>query len=381
MYLGPRLFALSVYVLVTFIFWYFISNTNKKYHAFLLCAFLLVLTFMGLLHYPNPSSDSFRLNAYMRSYENLSLQEMYVRELKRSSTPLIFLIYWTLSKFHYRGMLTGFAVFVTYAVVFRMLYTAEKRFKPSSKIVGMSLLVLMSTGLFGGTIDNIRTPIAFSLIAWGFYREMIEQKSFVSNLPLYLSACLIHIASAALLLLRLAFMCYEIFRYEKNARKRRKMIFIMTGTIIFGIVCAMPYLGKVLKKTQSYFTLGGYSLLSETIISFICIIIFWRIEKLLNLNYEFIADSNKIRRFMSFFNFVQFVAICTLPFDYNSFYRFGGLLTAAVLPVALIIAFSASIPDYKKKARMNEVIILSMIMMFISLSRGNLCSFKFFESF
>lgn len=269
MFLFPRLFALSIFLIVTVFSCYLISRTKGiRAHAIVLLLYLSGIVIIAFFHHPPVTSDVYRLVDVMYHYADMPF-DYFASSLVDSALPVMMVFYYLLGQFHVDGLLPAVTILIIFSIVFVNFIKVERIYRIRPYYMGVVLYWIMSTGLYGGAIDNIRTPMAFSLIALICYREFIEGIAVHKNLLLYVFSALIHPAALALILMKIAFGI--VVGGENKIAGRPTLLLLVTTIFIVG----STQIDFMISKLDDYLSNDMYLYYWEIIITLLNIIISW----------------------------------------------------------------------------------------------------------
>ena len=239
----------------------------------------------------------------------------------------------------------------------------------------------MSRGLFQVTISNIRTVLAIAIVAWCIYTEIDLKRSIIKNIIFYLIAASLHVMGQFMILLRIILLLFE--KRETKIDKFMKIAFSI-GSIIVTMSYGSSYVEAFLDKGERYITGGqlgeGYFYFWEALLSIISIIL---LLYLIN-RVKIYKDKSPVKnnRFVSkrILNFLSVIAIFNLGiifFEFNLGFRLSFFIMMLNIPIGLYcLKCTEGSREYIKVK--NSLLIISLIMLIISVTRGDLCSLKFF---
>ena len=384
MYLIPRLIGVSAYTLLLFVFCYLIRSTKARTKN-VLFLYTIVIFAIGFFYVPNPEADLTRLFPIMRYYSNQTISQLW-ETMKQETTPGEPLYYYLISKFGKDSLLPAITGLITYGLCFSVLFKCNYRIEATRYDVSLALYVFMSRGLLVHVISGIRNELAFAIILWCIYRELVEKKRITWHIPLYIIAASLHTMGQVLLIYRLLFLFAEK-NVAKPLSKLGKVI-VGTASIAMLYVIGRKYIEGISHKATSYYTravLGtGYSYIWERLLSvislFITIYLIVIIKKMVRSNETSIDHSLLvgIRNLLMFTIPIVIIDAVAFFIEFNFFHRTSNFLTMLDIPLSV---FALRLADsYCDRKRIGQLLIVaSTIMLFIACARGNLCSLKFFE--
>lgn len=384
MYLIPRLIGVSTYTLLIIINYFLIRRTNAK-TKHVLALYAGAIFIMGFLYVPNPEADLTRLIPIMRYYSTFSISQI-CETMKQYSTPGEPLYYYLISKLGNDSLLPALTGLITYGLCFSVLYKCSRTVKSSNYDIGLALFVFMSRGLLVHVISGIRNELAFAIIFWCVYLELIEEKKVSRHIPLYLIAASLHTMGQVFLLYRLLFLFVE----KNEAKPLSKIWKIIIGTVSISLVYIIGrgYLEGISRKASNYYSravLGtGYSYIWEKLLSVIALLITIYltviIRRMVKSRESFVDNSFqvRIRNLLAFTIPIIIVDAIAFFVEFNFFHRTSNFLTMLDIPLSIIALKMAD--SYGNKKRLTQTLIVaSTVMLLMACARGNLCSLKFFE--
>jgi hypothetical protein len=244
----------------------------------------------------------------------------------------------------------------------------------------------MARGFFGTVINNIRTLLAVSIVAYGFYKEFFKNESIIKALPYYIVASLFHVMGIALFLIRMTYLFFEnVQSLSKKLRNIILFLFLSGAIYAFG----SRFINVFLSKVESYTTGEDFFYIWEFIITILYLGLTIYMIKLHRKSIKIAycqedshhCDMDTKKRFSNFMIYIILFEILFAFTEYNIFFRTGFVLSILNVPLYLDIMYNME----KCKAYNNIRIInknlkfLFSVILLIECARGNLCSLKFFE--
>lgn len=371
MYLTERLIGVLVYATALIIVCLLINYSKTEKLGRILFIYNIVLSIMAFLFVPNPGADLFRLVPIMHGYSQATFHEIWNTAFE-SGSPVAILYMYAIGKMNIDGLLPGVTSFIFFNNVFYILRRAALRYNVRPSDSSLVLLFFMSTGIFFEVISGIRTMLAFSIIAKCLYKEMADNTLIFKNLFWYGIAALLHPIALGLTLIRF---CFLLMQLERNVIRRSLNGLLV---IIFGMVFLTypsQYIQYMLDKAESYLTLGTYSYFWQYIIGGLDLLVMILIQIIVFIMVKQrttnISEKNILR-----FSSVVTIIIGFLITEYNSFHRLTMFNSIITIPLFLYLITNL---DYNKRAEFKTFFLLvSLVLLFIASSRGNLSSLKFF---
>ena len=146
-----------------------------------------------------------------------------------STNPLAFMFFYCISLVNNDALLPAIAVFTTYGFSFAVLHKASKRFNASVTDVNIALIFLMLNMNFYYILSVIRLYMAFAIMAYFLYVDIVEKKHRILCFLVYFILCYFHYAMLVFLLLRLILVFTRKFKGSMSA-----VVTVLVPLIIFG---------------------------------------------------------------------------------------------------------------------------------------------------
>ena len=354
MYLIERIIGQLCYCLCLIIIFIKIYNGNYKSLKKVLRTYIILLAIMAFLFVPPQGADL---------YGSKDIIYLFKNSILNSPTPIAILYYYLFGKIGINGLLPCITSIIVYSNLFYIIYDYSKNNNIDKKAIATSIFFIMSCGFFMEVISGIRTMLAFSILARCFYNEMYNNKKFIGNIMYYIISIFIHSSAVGILLIRFVY----YFIYE-NKRKIITKFFYLIVIIIFYIIFK-KYILMSLDKFESYTQEGGYFWI-------------WELIKILIMNFSMIImllkEENNKRIYLNLI-IITFSTIMIILGEFNTFLRFSYFSVFIIMPIAL--KYFSNFYSKQKESnyeKINIMLLLSLIMLLLSCSRGNLSSLKFF---
>lgn len=373
MFIFERIFALLIYLWVLCIICFLLMKLDKKYTGKLLFFYTLILSLMGFLFVPHVGADLYRLIPIMHMYGSLSLNELWV-EMQSTSTPVYVLYMNMIGRTNIDGLLTAITAFLFYNNVFYIIKKSSRRYLLSGHDTALILFFFMSIGAFIEVISGIRTMLGFSVIAVCVYDEMVEGKSVFKNIVWYILVSMLHSAALALTMIRFSYLFFE--KNRKISHGVSKALFLIIAiSVVF--LKGRYYVNAGFEKALTYLKGDAYSYLWEYIIGLISLLLIIYIQIKISKKTKLEGNESTIQNLLGFSKFLSLILLAII-FEYNIFHRFVIFLSIIALPMIAYL-FYISNDNKKRKGKFIKVVFLvSCILLFFAISRGNLSSLKFF---
>ena len=382
MFLTARLFGIFTYVFLLFGTCLSLKYTdNSKKIKLILFFYLFCLVSMAFLFVPYISADLYRL-AYISEKYALMPFDTILEELLTSRTPGNVFYLYLIGKLNNYHFLPAIAVLIDFSLLFSILSCEIKRNQTKGCFVSSSIFLLMSSSIFMSSISGIRNVLAYCIIIWCIYREFILKKSFLIHVPLYLIAASFHTMGQVMLMYRIVFFLFERNNFFINRIfKILLSIFLVLVVIKYG----QYFINGILEKASNYnesfqagteyfYVWGAISVCIQSLAIIYEISLFYKYKKYFKQKSQIFQLNNII----CFSLPLLLISFSSLFFSYVAFGRIQMFLFLFLLPTTLILL--KSIPEYKQKSIQKKLFFISLILLLISCTRGDLCSLKFWVS-
>lgn len=371
MYLTERIIGIITYmgVMLTFIILIYGTKSRKKLKRYLII-YWFILAIMAFFYIPDKSADLSRLWEELHRYSKVSFEKL-MNIISNTSTPSRALYFWSISKLGIDGFLPAITSMIFFGNIFTITYKCAEKYNIDNKNIALSLLFFMEFGKFLETISGIRSLMAFSIIAFCVYKEIIEDKKIIKNILLYIFAAFMHPAAMILTLIRLMFL---LIQKEKTKVKRiiNIILFIILGYLIYRF--GSKSITAATNKAESYMGHEVYSYIWEYIVSWIYII--FSTYTIIKYNKYFMNEE----RFKNLRNFILFInaIVIILNFEYSIFSRFQTFSSILFIPTFAFILQKMSVDKNRSKNYTYLYLIITVLVFVLVGTRGNLSGYKFF---
>ena len=168
-----RLFGVGTYVLALGYFYNQIrcSKDFRKIEKYL-NHYLIVLCTLAFFYVPGPSADLSRWRAMAEPWEKADLMWFLENRVLVSTVPAGYLLVFLCQKTGINGILPMICAAGFFGNVFHMIKFESKRENVNSDSVAVTLLFVMSTGVFLEVISGVRCMLALSIVIRCAYDEM-----------------------------------------------------------------------------------------------------------------------------------------------------------------------------------------------------------------
>lgn len=371
MFLTERAISLATYAIVLLFSCALMNRVARKQYKVILLFYLIALCVFAFNYKPYITADLYRLREYMEYWVNRSWRDAISYALK-SDRPAWVLYSWILSRLGNENWLQTITCLWTFDNVFYIIGSEIER----NNIIfdrAIGLFYIMSIGAFYlQTISGIRSMLAISIVAYCVYAELIKQHSIIIHIPLYLFSSLLHPVGMVLVLSRLIFILFQ----EKSIRRRIPLSILAILLILFVVAFLQRYLNSSLDYGSGYLSnRSQYTYKWEILIGLLEI----GESYYVNWKYHKCSTANDMgNALMKFSNLWLSISIITLPFSYSVFRRFAIFGTLISLPMVYHTCAVMGKDNVSYSIYRRNILIISSIIFILSLSRGDLCGYKFF---
>lgn len=378
MFLIERIIGITTFSIVLFIMANVISKCESiKSTKKILIIYCIILSLMGYLYYPYKSADL----AYMYNLINTNLIHKNFKEIvltfQNTGYSLYYIYYWIFGKIGNIHLLPAITALIFYSNMFSVLYKYCNKFNLSTKTMSRTILFFIGSGQFIEVISGIKSMLAFSILVVCFYNELVENKSFLKNLPLYIIAALMHDVALVTIGIRLV---YLIFQKEQNFLIKIGHYIIMFLFLLFSIKYGKDVIMGASSKSQHYINSGAYRNIWEYIIGFMCdMFMIYSIYLIKKIMKKDIKIKEKLYKYVKFTSIILIIDMFFI-FEYSIFHRYSIFVTMLNIPVVAILFEKNQNKEYDfLKKYYVKFQLYFFLVMGLSLIRGNLSSLKFFE--
>ncbi len=393
--LPERLSGVLVYVLVILCGYNRILHTadSKKLKG-VFTGLCIVLGIMGFIYVPGHAADLCEWqNMYEHYWAGYDLIGFIKGPMLDSKTPVSYLLIFICESTGIHGILPGVVALVFFGFVFSVFrkISADCTLKTQAQVAGNSLFkasagqksdttfclaltffFFMSSGCFLEAISGVRCFTALAIMAWCIYGELVGEKTLVKNLLWYVIACLMHLATIPVFIVRILYVL--VGQLGQRVPKISNYI-VAVLTSIAGLAFGSRFLKYAVDKGVNYLSNDIYTYIWEYIIGFMQLIIIL----LALFCYRKIKDEEDLKHLRPIAQFNAFMCVIEVVFcfEYTIFHRFILFSSIIILPVMYaVLQHHMQKEDYRY---VNLVRVLSVLMLALACVRGNLCGYKFFE--
>lgn len=381
MYLVPRLFALTLYVVLLFSAYYNIAKGTRLRVRNTLIIYLFLLCVMAFFYAPMTSADLYRLLPIMNGYAEKSIREILeLISIQSISTPGVPIFYYFIGKLGYNGALPAATALITYGFIFHIMYDCYIKNRIRSKDLAIVLLMFMSRGIFLIVISNVRTGISLSIIAWCIYQEVANNRSIINDIPLYIVAASFHSLGQALIIIRVMLILLETDNGKISIR--RFISFIVFLLAVFALAEKFNIFNHLLGKTDSYYEKSvndeGYYYIWEVLFNYYALAMYYqlvRFKRKIMISNNIEARDDSLNQMFRIFKFLILFDAISYFIEYNFFYRLGWFITMLAVPSAMLLLKESENTRFHASIY-NFILIGSVVLLFLECARGDLCGLK-----
>lgn len=377
MYIYERLFGVILYAYMLVLMSVIIAKSKRIYLGKILFIYTIILSIMAYFYVPGTSADLYRVFAIMNNWKFIDISE-FIELAFRTTTPFANIYIYLISIIGNNHLLPAVTAFIYYSNVFYILKKYSHKYNISAYTTSVVLFFIMSSISFIGVISGIRNQLAFSIIAVCIYRDTIENKLIIKNLPFYIIASLMHNAAFALVLIRFAFLTYQ-----KSNLKYKKALFILINVIVVFLLFryGITYWQAMIDKSYNYLSGESYRDLWGYIIGALLVLTITFIH--INVKKTIHNKKNNMGQVnMYYFSRVLLIICVIFSFEYNIFARFSLFTLIISIPWILEYCDSSLSNDKLSVNKYSNIriklIFISIVILGVASTRGSLSALKFF---
>lgn len=377
MFLIERIVSLSIYALALAVTYWFIGRVVRKQYKIILLIYLFILVLFAFNYKPYVTADLYRLREYMEYWIHKDRISVVKYALK-STTPAWILYSYIISKIGNTNWLQTITCLWCFGNVFYIIAREIEQHGIEGKYRSELLFYIMAVGAFYlQTISGIRSMLGISIVAFCLYREIVEKKSIVSHLPLWLFAALIHTSTMVLVISRFLFLLVQ----SRGITKKILMSAVVFVLAIFSLKYLGGYISGSFEYGQNYLNnTKEYTYIWEIVIGLI-----ETFETLYVLNKyrtKTVESDSEVEEYglknLYLFTLIwTVVSVISLPFSYAVFRRYTMLCTITSIPLVAFL-FGTEIEKSESIKTFRILFGLSLLIFALSGVRGDLCGYKFF---
>ena len=175
--------------------------------------YILATAILSLLSYFVIATENMDLFRYIRIMEYIRTMGFdWGMETYGPSNPLAFIFFYGISLFDNDAILPAVAVAITYGFSFALLYKASKRLNASTMDTYIALVFFMLNMNYCYVIDVVRIYMAFAIMAYFLYMDIVEKKHRIFCFVVYAALCYFHYAMMVFVILRIILMITRKFK-------------------------------------------------------------------------------------------------------------------------------------------------------------------------
>lgn len=386
MFIFERLVGVATYASILILVCLSLAMTKMvKHQKRILFLYTVILSVLAFFYVPYETADLYRINGFIERYGKHSFQSFMALYEEDSNMGLASILYWLIGQTGIPQLLPMIVSFICYSCIFYIIYKTAKINEISGKNSAITLFFYMSIGTYMFVISGIRSMLGISLLAFCFYRESAEKKFSLFHIPLYLISAFIHTFSAVLLTIRLFI---PLFDMKTTLLKKITHSAFLGAIVVLALQYFGEYIEKITKKADEYLNGNMYSYVWDYIVGIIVCIV------LLSIVFQFkrieTQSALKLNNMRSFLIFCFFIALYCC-YEFSTFHR----MVAYLLPIISLPMLMTLLQknDNERKRVFNQshraildvpfaysvgMVFVSILLLFLSCTRGSLCSFKFF---
>lgn len=205
------LYTLGAHILVLLLGLIMLKKHPKKYYV-------LATAILSLLAYYVVVTDNMDLYRYTGIMEYIRIKGFdWGLRTYGPSNPLAFIFLYGVSMLKDDALLAPIAVAITYGLSFALLYKSTKRFNASLTDTYIALVFFMFNMNYCYVIDVVRIYIAFAIMAYFVYMDVVEKKHRLLCFVVYGALCYFHYVMAIFVILRVLLILTRRFKGALSA--------------------------------------------------------------------------------------------------------------------------------------------------------------------
>lgn len=192
------------YVAVMFLFILMLYPVVAKKHLKMYFAFVtLALSALAYFVVPLPTTDLYRYTDMIGYFREMGWSWAINRY--GSSNPMAIVFLYGVSLLNNDRLLPAITVIITYGFSLALLYKASKRFNAKYSDTLVAFVFLMLNLNFCYIVGVVRIYIAYAVLAYFFYVDLVEKKHRPLCFVIYAMLCYFHYAIMVFILLRILY--------------------------------------------------------------------------------------------------------------------------------------------------------------------------------
>lgn len=367
MFLFERLVGVGTYAGILAIVCYLISNLkSNKSVRITLFVYTIALSVMGFFFVPNPGADLYRIYGFLDSFKKYGFME-FLERYQDTTAPLSYIYYWLISKTGENRILPAFNSFICSSCIFYVFRKTMEKYNLSKESLAIALFFYMSIGSYIFVISGIRTMLAVSLIVFCFFRESVEKKFRLYHILLYIIAAFMHNFAVVVVFVRLM---VPLISGSRSVIKRIAYMIFFAIISVFIAVNMSELINAVVIKAQNYIYGNMYAYFWDYLIGAIVVVVSLIVLAKVRSKEHGEGELSQ----MKVFSLVCLILSLAFCFEFSTFHRLATYVNAiTVTPLVMVYLHRQETKNAQKL-----ILFVSMILLFLSCSRGSLCSLKFF---
>ena len=383
MFWFERLIGVASYSLALALICISLVGKSGKKVRIILFFYSVILSIFAYNYVPYETADLYRI---YQSVDNLKTHSFsfIIERIEDSELSLYNILYWAVGQTGIPQILPTVVTFVCYSCIFYIICKTAEKNRISGKNVALALFFYMSIGTYMFVISGIRCMLGVSLLSFCFYRESVEKKFNILHIILYFTAAFIHAFVAVLVVIR-----FIVAIFDTKTTILKKLIyfvFLCVGTVLV-LRNFSDYIDEIMRKANGYLSNDVYSYIWEYIIAILtCVIIVIAFSK-----YKCIKRESHLKLNVWFiYEMVLFATAVCFCYEFTIFHR----LTTYIMPIISLPFLMTTLQlndnihtgNNNQQLHSNEfsmnlnscVVVISVLLLLVTCSRGTLSSLKFF---
>lgn len=371
-YFVERFLGVLVYVLLVAIVYFLLkqAKTQKSINRILTFT-LIAVCVMAFFYIPGESADLYQWRElYKRYWEGMSFSRFWTGPLRETNIPLAYLIIFVCETTGIEGLLPTVAAFGYFYCAFRVIGSSRKVSMGSTSAISTSFLFFMSAGSFLVVISSMRSFVSFALLAYCIYTETVEKRFFVRNIPLYVFAVLLHLATIPIILLRI--LCYVIMIFIKKKFNVVTLVIVSVASVV-GAFFGSRFITDSFEKANSYLTTDKYSNMWEYIVAFLLLVVMIFVIVM----YYRTRTKEQALLFdeITVFLILSIALSLIFVYEYSIFHRF--IIFSLIIAVPTVTCTVDNLIKTGKSSLVSLMRVVLVLVLFVACVRGDLSAYKF----
>lgn len=374
MFLMERLIGVSIYSYILIMMCVLIAFSTLRCKN-VLRLYLALLAGMAYCYKPYITADLYRIFQAMEWYATMEFPGFFKNLVLPSSVPASRILFWLVGKTGLPHLLPLISTLLCYGCLFYIIENTRVRFRISRANVAITLFFLMTTSIYISVIGGIRMMLALSIIALCFYRESVEKKHNILHILLGLVALFLH--DMALVMLGVVLLA---ILFDRRKSSSSKLLWgLLIGVLAIGIaVYFNTKIISVTEKSLEYLSDETYYDIWEYLMGGILFCLFGFLFFKAKPYHENYLEINCLNTATA----VSGVIALLFCHVFSIFYRFIGHMVP-ILGIPFLMISLQEIKDtaphrFKIISLQSLVMLVSIVLLMISATRGSLSALKFF---